>query len=126
MGCEAGSLVALPPVARTLPSGNTVRLWKVRPNAIDPTCCHPGVGWFMSSTYAVFSDGATGIRPGAPGLPDFKITPGRYIAELPPATAKGSIRVQVCVAMSSAWVWIVPSLELAYRTRPSGRTNMWG
>jgi hypothetical protein len=80
----------------------------------------------MSNTYAVFSEGAVGIRLGAPGLPVFRITPGRYIAELPPGTALGSIIVQVWVPRSSAWVGTTPVVALAYRIRPSGRTNIWG
>src|SRR5882724_7351510 len=93
---------------------------------MDPTDRQAGEGWFMSSTYAVVSEGAVGIRPGAPGLPDLRITPGRYIAELPPATAFRSIMVQRCVPRSSAWVAMTPSVELAYRIRPSGKTNIWG
>src|ERR1700693_5811559 len=66
------------------------------------------------------------MRPGAPGLPDFRTTPGRYMAELPPGTGTGSIMVHVWVPRSRAWVVVAASVELAYRIRPSGRTYMCG
>src|SRR2546425_12994234 len=81
---------------------------------------------FMSSTYAVFREGSGAIRLGAPGLPAFNTTPGRYMTELPPGTTTGSMVVHVCVARSSARVTTVASEALAYRTRPSGSTNMCG
>src|SRR4029079_4903686 len=112
-GRDAGSLVALPPVARTVPSGRIVRLWNVRPYVIEPAWRNAGLGCDRSSTYAVLSEAAVGMRPGAPGLPDFMITPGRYITELPPATATVSTIVHVCAAMSSTRVWITASVELA-------------
>ena len=45
--------------------------------------CHAGEGCVMSNRYAERTDDATGIRFGAPGLPAFRILPGRYITAAP-------------------------------------------
>src|SRR6185503_1122825 len=54
------SVFGPPPVESTVPSGNSVSVWKVREKTMGGVSRHRGVGWFMSSTYVVAVDGITG------------------------------------------------------------------
>src|SRR4030081_2007499 len=85
-----------PPLARTVPSGSSVRLCSVRGKAIEAVWRHRGGGAAMSSTYVVATDGAPG-RSGSRPRPDFMNLPGVYMTELPACTGVGSIVVQACV-----------------------------
>src|SRR5262249_9232735 len=119
------SVVTPPPVARTVPSGKIVRVWKVRGKTMAAVARHAGEGLVMSRTNVVGSEANTGMS-GSVEVPVFTTLPGRYIAELPPSTATGSTTDQVCVARSSTWLTMASSAVLAARTRPSGSTNICG
>src|SRR5947208_8134202 len=85
-----------PPVTRAVPSGSNVVLWNARGYAIDWIGCQAGDGSVMSSTNAVAA-----AFPGVPlsaAVPDFRIFPGRYMAELWPSLTTASTVVQVRAA----------------------------
>src|SRR5438128_1245325 len=66
-----------PPLARTAPSGSTVRFMNDRRFAIEPVACHDGLGRVMSRTNAVAA--AVPVLPLSAAVPAFRIRPGAYI-----------------------------------------------
>ena len=120
------SEVDIPPLARTVPSGSSVRFWYARPNAIGAVERHVGVAAFMSMTAVRPSarvERSAPLKSGSAQVPAFMILSGRYMTALLPSNGLVPTVVQVAVAGSSVRVIVSGP---ASNTSPFESTNMNG